>query len=156
MPPSSPSLLRLSAALSTPLQSHSHSHPAFPGSPSILLRPPRPGGRPRPDRLLAGETPRQRQPALGCDCGNGGVFPGGARLPWLSPPLTSWGSRLLKRLVEARGAQTSKKERVSPGQQKLPFAFDMRLNQIPGEWHQIAARFRRANGILDGDRERSS
>ena len=40
-------------------------------------------------------------------------------------------------------------------QQQLPFAFDCRLNQIPEEWHQVAVRFRRANGIRDGDRERS-
>ena len=40
-------------------------------------------------------------------------------------------------------------------QQQLPFAFDCRLNQIPEDWHQIAVRFRRANGIRDGDRERS-
>ncbi len=26
-----------------------------------------------------------------------------------------------------------------------------RLNQIPEEWHQVAVRFRRANGIRDGD-----
>ena len=38
---------------------------------------------------------------------------------------------------------------LSPGQQKLPFAFDIRLNQIPEEWHQVAVRFRRANGIRD-------
>ena len=44
---------------------------------------------------------------------------------------------------------------LSPGQQKLPFAFDIRLNQIPEEWHQVAVRFRRANGIRDGDMERS-
>ena len=43
---------------------------------------------------------------------------------------------------------------LSPGQQKLPFAFDIRLNQIPEEWHQVAVRFRRANGIRDGDMER--
>ena len=41
------------------------------------------------------------------------------------------------------------------GQQKLPFAFDVRLNQIPEHWHQVAVRFRRANGIRDGDREQS-
>ncbi len=43
---------------------------------------------------------------------------------------------------------------LSPGQQQLPFAFDVRLNQIPEEWYQVAARFRKANGIRDGDRER--
>jgi hypothetical protein len=63
-----------------------------------------------------------------------------------------WGSRTLKRLVE-KGR--SKSKRVSPGQQLLPFAFDCRLDQIPDEWHQIAARFRQANGIRDGDRGRS-
>jgi hypothetical protein len=42
---------------------------------------------------------------------------------------------------------------MSPGQQRLPFAFDLSLNQIPDNWHQIAMRFRRANGIRDGDRE---
>jgi hypothetical protein len=47
-----------------------------------------------------------------------------------------------------------KKKRVSPEQQQLPFVFDIRLNQIPDDWHQVAARFRRANGIHDGDRER--
>ena len=63
-----------------------------------------------------------------------------------------WGSRMLKRLVQSN---RSKSKRVSPGQPQLPFAFDIRLNQIPEEWHQIAVRFRRANGIRDGDRERS-
>ena len=62
-----------------------------------------------------------------------------------------WGSRMLKRLVEKGRSSQSKKNRVSPGQQKLPFAFDIRLNQIPEEWHQVAVRFRRANGIRDVD-----
>jgi len=30
-----------------------------------------------------------------------------------------------------------------------------RPNQIPDNWHQIAAKFRRANSICDGDSERS-
>ena len=54
-----------------------------------------------------------------------------------------------------RGDGSCKSKLISPGQQKLPFAFDVRLSQIPEEWHQIAVRFRRANGIRDGDRERS-
>ena len=33
---------------------------------------------------------------------------------------------------------------------KLPFAFDIRLNQNPEDWHQAVVRFRRANGIRDG------
>jgi hypothetical protein len=59
---------------------------------------------------------------------------------------------MLKRLVE-KGR--SKSKRISPGQQSLPFAFDCRLNQIPDNWQKIAVRFRRANGIRYGDRERS-
>ena len=35
------------------------------------------------------------------------------------------------------------------------FAFDIRLNQIPEDWQQVAVRFRKANGIRDGDKERS-
>jgi len=67
-------------------------------------------------------------------------------------PKCHWGSRMLKQLVE-KGRRRSK--RVSPGQTQLHFAFDLRLNQIPDEWHQIAVRCRRANGIRDGYRERS-
>ncbi|QNI89852.1 transposase [Synechococcus sp. ROS8604] len=66
-------------------------------------------------------------------------------------PKCHWGSSMLKRLVEKGRSSQSRKNRVSPGQQKLPFAFDIRLNQIPEEWHQVAVRFRRANGIRDGD-----
>jgi hypothetical protein len=61
---------------------------------------------------------------------------------------------MLKRLVD-KGRSSSKSKRVSPGQQLLPFAFDCRLNQIPDEWHQVAVRFRRANGIRDLDKGRS-
>jgi len=70
----------------------------------------------------------------------------------LKKPERHLGSRMLKRLVE-KGRSMS--EGISPGQQQCPFTFDVRLNQIPEEWLQIAARFRRANGIHDGDRERS-
>jgi hypothetical protein len=62
---------------------------------------------------------------------------------------------MLKRLVE-KGRGSSMSKRISPGQKQLPFAFDIRLNQIPDDWQQIAVRFRRANGIRDGDRERST
>ena len=41
-----------------------------------------------------------------------------------------------------------------PGQLQLSFAIDVRLNQIPEEWHQVVVRFRRTNSIRDGDRER--
>ena len=63
------------------------------------------------------------------------------------------GSRMLKRLVQSSRSSRSKRNRISPGQQQLPFAFDVRLNQVPEKWHQVTVRFRRANGIRDGDRE---
>ena len=56
---------------------------------------------------------------------------------------------MLNRLVE-KGR--SKSKRLLPGQQSLPFAFDLRLHQIPDNWHQIAVRFRKANGIRDGEK----
>jgi hypothetical protein len=60
---------------------------------------------------------------------------------------------MLERLVEICGSIRSKKKKASPGQQQPPFVFGIRLNQIPNDWHQVAVRFRRANGIRDGDRE---
>jgi len=45
-----------------------------------------------------------------------------------------WGSRMLKRLVETSGSSRSKKKRISSGQQRLPFALDLRINQIPDDW----------------------
>ena len=65
-------------------------------------------------------------------------------------PKCYWGSRMLKRLVSSARTR-SKKKRISPGQLLLPFPFDIRLNQIPEEWHQVAVRFRKTNGIRDGD-----
>jgi hypothetical protein len=44
---------------------------------------------------------------------------------------------MLKRLVE-KCRSSNRGKRISPGQQQLPFAFDIRLNQIPEKWHQIA------------------
>jgi hypothetical protein len=61
----------------------------------------------------------------------------------------------LKDAESTGGESRSKSKRVSPGQQQLPFAFDIRLNQIPDDWQQIAVRYRRANGFRDGDKERS-
>ncbi len=57
---------------------------------------------------------------------------------------------MLKRLVSSARTR-SKKKKISPGQQRLPWDWDVRLNQIPEEWQQIAVKFRRANGIRDGD-----
>ena len=65
-------------------------------------------------------------------------------------PKSHWGSRMLKRLVSSARTR-SKKDKISPGQQRLPWAWDLRLNQIPEEWHQVAVKFRRANGIRDID-----
>ncbi|WP_413314546.1 hypothetical protein [Prochlorococcus sp. MIT 0703] len=65
-------------------------------------------------------------------------------------PKFHWGSRMIKRLVSLARTR-SKKKRVSPGQQQLPWAWDIRLNQMPEEWLQVAVRFRKANGIRDGD-----
>jgi len=42
----------------------------------------------------------------------------------------------------------SKKNKISPGQQRLPWAWDVWWNQIPEEWHRVAVKFRRANGPL--------
>jgi hypothetical protein len=55
---------------------------------------------------------------------------------------------ILKRLVE-KGRCKSK--RTSPEQTQLPIGIDLRLNQIPDDWHQIAMSFRRVNGIRDSD-----
>lgn len=42
---------------------------------------------------------------------------------------------------------SSKHKRVSPGQQQLPWDWYVRLSQIAEDWHQLAMKFRRANGI---------
>ncbi|WP_236070256.1 MULTISPECIES: hypothetical protein [Prochlorococcus] len=57
---------------------------------------------------------------------------------------------MLKRLV-SHSRTRSKQKKVSPGQQRLPWDWDVRLNQIPEDWHQGAVKFRRANGIRVGD-----
>jgi putative transposase len=62
------------------------------------------------------------------------------------------GSRMLKRLME-KG--TSKSMRNINRAIATTLGFDYHLNQIPEDWRQIAVRFRLANGIRDGDKERS-
>jgi len=42
-------------------------------------------------------------------------------------------------------------EFTSPGQQRVPWAWDIRFNKIPEDWNQVAVKFCRANGIRDGD-----
>ena len=49
---------------------------------------------------------------------------------------------MLKRRVEKGTNGQSKKSRVPQEQQKLPFAFDIRLYQILGGLYQVAVRFR--------------
>jgi len=51
-------------------------------------------------------------------------------------PKCHWGNRMLKRLVSSARTR-SKKKRISPGQQRLPWDWDVRLNQIPEDWYQI-------------------
>ncbi|ABM78060.1 Hypothetical protein P9303_13131 [Prochlorococcus marinus str. MIT 9303] len=36
----------------------------------------------------------------------------------------------------------------------MPWAWNFHRNQMPEDWHLIAVRFRKANGIRDSDRER--
>ena len=59
-----------------------------------------------------------------------------------------WGSSMLKRLMSRA---RSKKNKISPGLHRLPWTWDVRLNQIPEDWHQLAVKFRSTNGIRDGD-----
>jgi hypothetical protein len=66
-------------------------------------------------------------------------------------PKCNWNSRMLKRLVE-KCRSSNRGKRISPGQQQLPFAFDIRLNQIPEKMASDCGAFRRSNGIHDGDR----
>ena len=51
-------------------------------------------------------------------------------------------------MSEIIARNTWNRKHVSRGQQQPPFAFYMRLNQIPDEWHQIAVKFRHANGSV--------
>jgi putative transposase len=58
-----------------------------------------------------------------------------------------WGKRLLKTLLSAKGRSKGrgKHQRVSPGQQHLPFALERIRLQLPEDWQQIAQQFRRYN-----------
>jgi hypothetical protein len=47
----------------------------------------------------------------------------------------------------------AKGNKYRQGQNQQDFAFYLRLNQIPDDYHQIAVKFRRVNGIRDGQRE---
>jgi len=65
-------------------------------------------------------------------------------------PKCHWGSRMLKRLV-SHSRTRNKKKKISPCQQRLLWDWDVRLKQIPEDWHQLAVKFRKTNGIRDGD-----
>ena len=58
-----------------------------------------------------------------------------------------WGKRLLKTLLSAKGSSKGcgKHQRVSPGQQHLPFALENIRLQLPEDWQQVASIFRRCN-----------
>ena len=58
-----------------------------------------------------------------------------------------WGKRLLKTLLSAKGSSKGrgKHQRVSPGQQHLPFALENIRLQLPEDWQQIAQQFRHCN-----------
>ncbi len=45
----------------------------------------------------------------------------------------------------------ARKNKISASQQRLPLDWYVIRNQIPVEWHQVAVKLRRANGIKDGD-----
>jgi hypothetical protein len=62
---------------------------------------------------------------------------------------------MLKGLVEARGNKRRKKAEYHQGSSNYLLLFDILLNQIPDNWHLVTVMFRRANGVCDGDRERS-
>ncbi len=65
-------------------------------------------------------------------------------------PKCLWGSRMLKRLVSSARTR-SKKKRVSPGQYRLPWAFDVSLIQVPVDWLQVAVKLPRPILIRDCD-----
>ena len=54
-------------------------------------------------------------------------------------PKCHWGSRMLKRLVSSARTR-SKKKRVSPGQQRLPWDWDVRLNQSPEDCYLVSMK----------------
>ncbi|KGG23271.1 MULTISPECIES: hypothetical protein [unclassified Prochlorococcus] len=60
-------------------------------------------------------------------------------------------------LVERAGVTGEKLVKSSDQPSRRVFAtpwcwdWDVRLNQIPEDWHQVAVKFRKTNGIRDGD-----
>ncbi len=40
---------------------------------------------------------------------------------------------------------------ISPSQQRPPWDCDLRLNQTPEDWHQVAMKFRRSNSSQPDD-----
>ena len=59
----------------------------------------------------------------------------------------SWSGMFLVEAIRPHQLQ----KLISPGQQSLAWAWDVRLNQIPEEWHEVAIKFLRANGIRNGN-----
>jgi len=62
-------------------------------------------------------------------------------------------------LVQTAGVTGEKLVKISDQPSRQVFAttwswdwdWDLRLNQIPEDWYQVAVRFRKTNGIRDGD-----
>ncbi|WP_413413320.1 hypothetical protein [Prochlorococcus sp. MIT 0701] len=65
-------------------------------------------------------------------------------------------------LVQTAGVAGEKLVKSSDQPSRQVFAttwsweWDLRMNQSPEDWHQVAVRFRRANGIRDGDMRSAS
>ena len=61
-------------------------------------------------------------------------------------PKCPWGSSMLKRLM-SKARAISKKNKISTGLQRLPWTWDIRLDQIHGDWIQVAVKFLRLMGL---------
>ncbi len=53
---------------------------------------------------------------------------------------------MLKRLV-SRARARSKKNKISPGLHRLPWTWNVWLDQIHGDWNQVAVKFLRLIGL---------
>ncbi|WP_052040509.1 MULTISPECIES: hypothetical protein [unclassified Prochlorococcus] len=77
--------------------------------------------------------------------------------PRLLQDLSLYGENSYSFLVERAGGTGEKlvKSSDQPSRQVIAttwsWDWDVRLNQIPEDWHQLAVKFRRANGINNVD-----
>jgi len=96
-------------------QRHHTTFPCLGASPHSFFARPAELVSPPAHRLPAGETPRRWRAAVRCTCGNGGVFPEGARLPRLPPPHSQ---HLHKTPAAVKGL--SQHQRHPPRDQQVP------------------------------------